>query len=255
VPDTREPDPTVAEVAQHLAEIATILLAPGTVDDTLQQIVLLAAQAIENCDEAGLCEAGSVHGRTRPTSELIGDLDQLQTELHEGPCVDALAGQNSVYVHDLSEGSQWPSFGPKALRAGWRSVLAYRLSTGTETLGALQLYARLPGAFNPTDRAQGLIFAAHAGMALSLAVTQETDRERTDNLQLALASREIIGQAQGILMERERITADQAFDLLRRASQHLNLKLRDVAQSLVDTGLVPGQDSRNATGDHPYSAR
>jgi hypothetical protein len=253
VPDTRDSDATVAEIVQHLAGIAKVLLAPATVEDTLQQIVVLAAQAIENCDEAGLCEAGSVQGRTRPTSELIAELDQLQTALHEGPCVDALAGQDSVYVHDLSEGSHWPTFGPQALQAGWRSVLAYRLSTGADTLGALQLYARLPGAFNATERAQGLIFAANAGVALSLAVTHETDRERTDNLQLALASREIIGQAQGIMMERERITADQAFDLLRRASQHLNLKLRDVAQSLVDTGLVPGQDTRTATGDDSSS--
>jgi GAF domain-containing protein len=251
VADTREPDATVTEVVQHLADIAKILLAPGTVDGTLQQIVLLAALAIENCDEAGLCGVGSAHGRTRPTSELIGKLDQLQTELHEGPCIDALGGQDSVYIHDLSEGSQWPSFGPLALQAGWRSVLAFRLFTGAETLGALQLYARLPGAFNPTDRAQGLIFAAHAGMAVSLAVTHETDRERTDNLVLALASREIIGQAQGILMERERITADQAFDLLRRASQHLNLKLRDVAQTLVDTGLVPGDDPATSSSARP----
>jgi len=108
------------------------------------------------------------------------------------------------------------------------------------TLGALQLYARLPAAFNATDRAQGLIFAAHAGMALGVARAQATERGRTDHLQTALVSREIIGQAQGILMERERITAEQAFDLLRRSSQHLNRRLRDVAQELVDTGTVPG---------------
>ncbi len=78
-------------------------------------------------------------------------------------------------------------------------------------------------------------------MALSVAQNQASERGRSSNLQTALLSREIIGQAQGILMERERITADQAFDLLRRSSQHLNLKLRDVAQELVDTGAVPGE--------------
>ncbi len=119
-------------------------------------------------------------------------------------------------------------------------MLGYRLFAGSETLGALQLYARLPAAFNATDRAQGLIFAAHAGMALGVARAQATERGRTDHLQTALVSREIIGQAQGILMERERITAEQAFDLLRRSSQHLNRRLRDVAQELVDTGTVPG---------------
>ena len=119
-------------------------------------------------------------------------------------------------------------------------MLGYRLFAGSETLGALQLYARLPAAFNATDRAQGLIFAAHAGIALGVARAQATERGRTDHLQTALVSREIIGQAQGILMERERITAEQAFDLLRRSSQHLNRRLRDVAQELVDTGTVPG---------------
>jgi len=152
-----------------------------------------------------------------------------------------LGGLDSVYVDDLTDSPTWPRFGPLAAQAGLRSALAYRLFAGPETLGALLMYARLPGAFNATDRAQGLIFATHASMALSVARSQATERGRTTNLQTALLSREIIGQAQGILMERERITADQAFDLLRRSSQHLNLKLRDVAQELVDTGAVPGE--------------
>ena len=76
-------------------------------------------------------------------------------------------------------------------------------------------------------------------MAFSSARTHEDEERRAANLQAALATREMIGQAQGILMERERITPDQAFDILRRASQHLNVKLRDVAQNLVDTGERP----------------
>ncbi len=230
------------DLPRQLGEIARILLAPGTVDQTLQRIVDLSAQAIVNCDDAGLCSTALLVGHPHPTSEGVAELDSLQRLLEEGPCFDALAGVDSVYVHDLDGDTTWPNFAPQATVAGMRSAMAYRLFAGEETLGALQLYARLPGAFNVTDRAQGLIFATHAGIALSLAQTQEAERGRTENLELALVSREIIGQAQGILMERERITSEQAFDLLRHASQDLNIKLRDVAQDLVDTGQVPGRE-------------
>jgi GAF domain-containing protein len=247
-----EHDAPAEELPRQLGSIARILLAPSTVDETLQRIVDLSAQAITNCDEAGLCRTQLLAGHPTPTSPVAAQLDALQTALEEGPCVDALAGADSVYVHDLDGDGTWREFGVQAVAMGMRSVLAYRLFAGTDTFGALQLYARLPGAFNVTDRAQGLIFAAHAGLALSLAQTQEEERGRSDNLQVALMSREIIGQAQGILMERERITAEQAFDLLRRASQDLNIKLREVAQGLVDTGLVPsGADPSSEAADAP----
>lgn len=244
------PDTTGAQLAEQLADIARILLSSGTVTEILHRIVTLSVASIEGCDEAGLCEAA---GRSVPTSPLVAELDQLQTEVGEGPCIEALGGLDSVYVDDLVTATRWPRFGPVAVGAGLRSALAYRLFDGNETLGALQLYARLPAAFNATDRAQGLIFAAHAGMALAVAQNQADKRVRIDNLQAALVSREIIGQAQGILMERERITAAQAFDLLRRSSQHLNVKLRDVAQELVDTGAVPGDTSLGTAGTsgHP----
>jgi len=89
------------------------------------------------------------------------------------------------------------------------------------------------------DRAKGVILASLASVAITAARSLEDEERRIDNLHTALSSREIIGQAQGILMERERITADQAFDILRRASQFLNVKLREVAQNLVDTGERP----------------
>lgn len=227
---------TETAVAQHLADIARILLSPGTVAETLGRVVTLAVAAIDGCDEAGLCTGAAGFA---PTSAVILDLETLQDTLGEGPCVDAMRGEDSVYVADLIGDLTWPSFSPAAVSRGMRCALAYRLFAGNQTLGALQFYATLPGAFNTTDRAQGLLFAAHAGMALDVARSYALEQGRAENLQRAMASREVIAQAQGILMERERITADQAFDLLRRASQHLNVKLRDVAQALVDTGEAP----------------
>jgi GAF domain-containing protein len=179
------------------------------------------------------------------TEPKVLDVDTMQYTTGQGPCLDAIAQGESVYADDLLTDSRWPTFGPMAAEAGLRSLLSFCLF-GKKTLGALNLYAPIPRAFGATDRAKGLIFATHAGVALAAAgeiedATQAlaVETARLENLHGALASRQVIGRAEGILMQRELITADQAFDLLRRASQHLNTKLREVAQFVVDTGDVP----------------
>jgi GAF domain-containing protein len=239
--DDADLDPS-ADLARHLADIATVLLAPGAVT-AAERIVSLAVQTMDSCDDAGLCGA-----RTQPSplepSALMTALERLQTDAEQGPCQEVLAGLALVYVPDLLDDQRWPLFSPAAARLGMRSALAYRLQVEGETLGALQLYAHLPGAFNARERAQGLIFASYAALALTLARDRQAEETRIGNLETALTSREIIGQAQGILMERERITADQAFQLLRLSSQHLNRKLSAVAQDIVDTGTTPPEATR-----------
>lgn len=185
------------------------MLAPGRAATAAQRIVSFAVAAMDGCDEAGLCADSGLNPQTVP-SALMARLDALQTQAGQGPRLDALGGLDSVYVPDLLDDQCWPLFSPEAARLGFRSALAYRLTVEGNTVAALQMYAHLPGAFNATERAQGLIFASYAGLAFSLAQAQEADEERIENLHTALSSREVIGQAQGILMERERITADQA---------------------------------------------
>jgi ANTAR domain len=129
-----------------------------------------------------------------------------------------------------------------------RSALAFPLQLET-TGGALNLYARLPGAYGATDRAIGAILAALAAVGVSAAVERRDEKQRMTDLRQALQTRDVIGQAKGILMERECITADQAFDVMRRASQHLNEKLRDVAQDIVDTGDIPTDPDRDPSPD------
>lgn len=240
--DKTSPEAGGVDVAEHLAAIAGVLLSPSTVTQTLNRVVTYAVAAIDGCDEAGMCQSLTGSFEPLPGSPVLADLDSLQASLGEGPCVDALSGQDSIYVADLMNDTTWPRFAPAAVQAGLRSALSYRLFVKDETLGALQLFARLPAAFNATDRAQGLLFAAHVSMALRVARSSELQEQRAEHLMAAMASREVIGQAQGILMERERITAAQAFQLLRHSSQRLNVKLRDVAQTLVDTGAVPEGD-------------
>lgn len=226
------------ELERNLVDIASVLLSPRGAATTAQRVLTVAVSAIESCDEAGLCGDSGVFPPCVPTP-LIATLDGLQSRTGQGPCVDTLGGLDTVYVPDLFDDQRWSLFSPEAAQLGLRSVLAFRLSVEGETVGALQLFAYLPGAFNAHERAQGLVFATLAGLALALAQAQAQDELRIENLEAALSSREVIGQAQGILMERERITAEQAFQLLRRSSQHLNRKLRTVAQDVVDSGLTP----------------
>ncbi len=239
-PDTtRNPERLVAELETNLTETARILYSTGSVAATLQRIVERAVENIDGCDRAGIFIVRDETVTTAAsTDDLVAELDALQFETDEGPCLDAVSEAPTYYAEDLAEDDRWPRFGPRAVALGTRSVLAFRLSS-EDTLAALNLYAQLPRAFGATDRAKGLILATVAGGAFGSAQARELDAVRIEGLHRALGSREIIGQAQGILMERERITADQAFDMLRRASQRLNVKLRDVAQTLVDTGESP----------------
>lgn len=240
--DTDQPDTLddpITELTDGFTESARILFSAGTVGDTLQRVVELAVSTVEGCDFAGVfLLQGDTITTPHYTDPIVIEVDSLQHRHQQGPCLDVIAGGATVNVDDLVDDTRWPQFGPEATSAGVRSAMALSLSAiGTQ--GALNLYARLPHAFGVIDKAKGLLLSGLAGQALSAAQAHDEETQRLDNLQAALVSRAVIGQAQGILIERERITADQAFDILRRASQHLNVKLRDVAQALVDTGESP----------------
>jgi GAF domain-containing protein len=228
-----------SELAADFSETARILFAAGSVTNTLAQVVALAVATIEGCDFAGLFLLNK-NVVTTPvhSNAVVNEIDALQHETGEGPCLDAVTQRLIFYADDVADDPRWPRFGPQASAAGIRSILALPLTTNA-TLGALNLYAHYPAAFGVIDRAKGVILASLAGLAVSAAHSHEDEERRADNLNTALATREVIGQAQGILMERERISSAQAFDVLRRASQHLNRKLRDIAQDLVDTGQSP----------------
>jgi hypothetical protein len=244
-------DEPYGELASSFAGIARTLFSASTVLATLQQIVDFAFATVEGSDVAciSLRTADSVFTPAY-SAPLAFEIDQLQYAAREGPCLDAIAKEPTVYAEDLAEDQRWPVFGPQAAALGMRSLLSCRLSANG-TRGALNLYAALPRAYGAIDRTKALIFAAHAGIALGAAEAREdaalsldVGLHRIDDLITALGTREIIGQAEGILIERERITAQQAFDVLRRASQHLNIKLREVASYVVETGEVPSDRSQ-----------
>ena len=227
------------DAESNFARVAEELFGAGTVQGTLQRIVGLAASTVDGCDAAGIMIVDEETPSTAAaSSELVRHLDQAQIELEEGPCLDAAMVGTSFYAADLIDDNRWPAFAAVALEAGIRTVLAYSLSA--KTLSALNLYGHLPAAFGATDRAQGQLFATLARLAIDSAEERAAGELRADNLTDALKTREVIGQAQGILMEREQISAEQAFDILRRASQRMNVKLRDIARDVIDN--VPSSE-------------
>jgi GAF domain-containing protein len=231
-------DDEVVELERELSDVAVALFEAGSVQATLEEIVKLAEKAVDGCDAAGILIVEAGTARTlAASSRLASTIDDMQINAGEGPCVDAATSGATFFAQDLTDDDRWPTFARSALGERVRCVLAYSLSA--ERLSALNLYARLPTAFGVTDRAQAQLFATLARLALDSATERAAEEYRSENLREALRTRELIGQAQGILMERERITADQAFDVLRRASQHVNRKLREIAETLVDTGETP----------------
>jgi hypothetical protein len=232
------PDDRSSELSAGFSETAQALFSAGNPADTLRAVVDLAVETIDGCDFASIFVLDSAT-LTVPmgTDPVAAEADLVQHQSGEGPGLDAIAQGGTVYAEDLAGDPRWVTFGPEAARAGVRSAFALRLSDDASRGAALILYARDPQAFGALDRAKGVILAAMGGLALSAAEAHED--EARDTVQAALAIREVIGQAEGILMEREHITADQAYDILLRASQHLNTRIRDVAQVLVDTGKSP----------------
>ncbi|QIK74604.1 GAF and ANTAR domain-containing protein [Nocardioides piscis] len=228
------PSPDVGE----FAAIAADLHAEPDADVTARNIVEHGVDIVAQAEHVSLtiALAGGGHTTLAATSELAEKVDMLQYELDEGPCIQVADGASWFCSGDVTSDPRWPRWGPAAGEHGVRSVLAVRLDTVDKSSnGALNFFSTQSGAFSESeivDVAQ--VYAVHAANALSAACTAA-------GLQTALTSRHTIGLAQGILMERYRLDQQRSFDLLRRTSSVHNIKLRDLASTLVETGQLPGQ--------------
>ncbi len=170
------------------------------------------------------------------TSDVPMQIDELQYQTNEGPCVDAIREKETFYSPDLAEESRWPHFaGRVAAATGVHSMLAHRLYLEGDTLGALNLYDRRVGAFTPHDSAMLVVFAAHAAVAIDA----QNAQLRADQLQSALASNRMVGVAAGILMMRDSLALEVAVETMKTCSQNLNRKLVDVAREVVETRELP----------------
>lgn len=212
------------------------------IDDTLARIATLSVAVIPHCDFAGvsLVESGGIR-TVGHTTDLVKEIDEIQYETGQGPCLSAIeeprrsGGAATYEIPSMDEDETWPEFSARARQRGLASLLAFSLLSRDHALGSLNLYATLPHAFDAPDRRIGAIFAAHATVALANAQTLEVARKRVDELLEGYAHRDVIGQAKGILMERENCSEDQAFEILRAASARLHRKLREVAKDVVES--------------------
>jgi hypothetical protein len=237
---TRDHGFPLGPLGQQFALLTYSLLDAETVDDVLNQVVQAAAGVVPQADVVSITlrtPDGRFHTpfMTDSTAEA---LDQAQYEAGEGPCVDAArpGGPAVAGWADLRVDPPWPVFARAAVAHGMAAVLSTALIPAPppgRLSGALNLYARTPGGLDDVDRDLVLLLATHASLAA--VATDAVTRERMREVQLrrAIDSRDVIGQAKGILMSRRGISADEAFDVLRRTSQDLNVKLVDLAETLA----------------------
>lgn len=207
--------------------------AGGEFESVLRDVNVATVAAVPGAHAAGLSLVDedrrvTTLGATEGYATL---LDEIQNEYGEGPCLSAAWNSEIIHIDDLAADTRWPRYRSNAFeRTPVRSVLSVRLHNDGNRLAALNLYAPSPGVFDEESLEQAMIYGAHTTVTWNLLRRQQQFRN-------ALASRDLIGQAKGVLMERFAIDAVKAFELLRRLSQESNTKLVDVAHRVIDAGV------------------
>ena len=240
-PEQDEPTSVDIELAERLAELARSLHEQPDVEETLTAIVTAAVATVPDAEHASISAVRrrrEVH-TIASTGPLPNEVDRAQYTTQQGPCLDSLYEQKTVRLPRLAEEQRWPEFVGLAAELGVGSMLAVQLFVVGDDLGALNLFSTHVDAFDDEDEHVALLFATHAAVAMA-------DAQATERLERAVNSRDLIGQAKGILMERFRTTDHQAFLLLVHASQATNAKLTAIAEELVRSGELPGSSRRPA---------
>lgn len=228
-------DHTLQSLADRMADAARELQHRRSPQETMETAASLAVRNVDSCQAASISIVRGHRNIETPagTSDAVRAADRLQAETGEGPCIDALYDQTTVYVRDLTTDDRWPTWGTKVSdETGLHSVLSCQLFTDEDTVGALNMYSERVGGFDGEDRAEGLALAAHIAVAVAAA-------QQVQGLVRAKGSESLIGQAMGIAMERFDIDADQAWALLTRLSQSMNIKVRVLAEELIKTRTLP----------------
>ncbi|MDI5975440.1 GAF and ANTAR domain-containing protein [Amycolatopsis magusensis] len=231
---------TIRALAGEFAHLTLLLINARTTAGVLQRVVDAAYRLVPGTELASIT-LRSPDGRFHTpveTEPVALELDQVQYDTGEGPCVSAAQPDGPAYVRseDLGADPAWPRFGPAAARHGYHSVLSTAVlpdARPPRLSGALNLYSTRPGGFSEDAQDVALLLSTHASLALARTETFTRAELQAAQLRQAIDSRDVIGQAKGILMQRRGLTADEAFALLRRTSQRLNVKLTEVAEALT----------------------
>lgn len=237
------------EIVTLFADISSMLTShSGRVDS--DSAVQLAAQLLPHTDHCGIT---LIRPKQPPrtiafTDELPATVDALQYRLREGPCLDAADAAAVVMADDLAADGRWPEFAPMCVdQTGVRSMLSLRLAIGGSDRAGMNFYAQRANAFDELDVRVGSILATFA----ALAVEGQLREGDIVNLETALRTNRQIGTAVGILMATEKVTEADAFDLLRKASNHLNRKLVDIAEHVHLTGSLPAPPAQRRKEERP----
>jgi GAF domain-containing protein len=229
-PGAVHPNPSLIEA---FSEIAQHVQASENPDESMQRITETACQAIHGCDSASLSVLSPDGVTTRAaTNQLARDGDQIQYDEHEGPCLDAAMQERWVYVPRLREDPRWPSSSLRlAEEVGVGSMISCRLTLDAapnNTLGGLNVYSMVENGFTDEDQMLAILLASLG------AVVVDASRQQA-HLRAAIESRQVIGEAIGIIKAQHRtLSSDQAFALLAKASQRMNIKLRDLARRIAE---------------------
>jgi transcriptional regulator with GAF, ATPase, and Fis domain len=220
----------------RFSAIARDLQDQATEEATLDRIGTLALETIQGCDHAGITvlDRRERISTVAATDEIVGAANVQQYALGEGPLMDVLSQHDAVMSTDLARDDRWPRWGKWVHEnLAVQSMLCFQLFTSTRSYGALNMYSGRTDGFDAHDRMVGLALAAHAAVAVVASNTSE-------HLNIAVLNRTVVGQAEGILMERYDLTADQAFAMLVRVSQAENRRVAVIAEELVATRRTPG---------------
>ncbi|MCW2813686.1 MAG: hypothetical protein JWN84_1141 [Nocardioides sp.] len=223
-----------------LAEAAAQMSSARTLAETLAVVVETAREALPAIDHVGVTLVGRDDdwSTSAATDDLVLELDRIQYELRQGPCVETLVdpATTKVELHDARHDARWHDYLPRALRLGLRSQLALQLRVADRTVGGLNMYSTTHDRLDEETLELAPLFATHASLAIGHA-------RQVDNLYKALDSRQIIGQAVGLTMHRFGLSSDAAFRYLVRLSATTERKLRDVATDVIAQSESPDSDS------------
>jgi len=232
-PDAALPDRT----SEALERLGSLALREHSMESVLQTVVELAKQVLPGHLETSVSLLVNDKATTAvSTGRLATDLDESQYGRGYGPCLQAASTGQVVEISDARTERRWPDYARSAWERGSGSSLSVPLPVGEGLSGALNIYAREPRAFDDEARTAAGRFAPYAGVAVANMHAYENARSMAQNLEVALESRAVIDQAKGVLMERYKLTPDQAFQALAAVSMRSNVKVRDVAERLVRTG-------------------
>ena len=223
--------------------LTSLLLDERPIEAKLQQVTDLALRSLPAVG-VGVTLAPEGGARTVAASGCPSvEIDQLQYDLDDGPCLEGMRRDVVVVVEDMREETRWGAFPRRAADGhGLRSSLSLPLTVGGDTVGVLNCYATEPDQFDELQCRIGTVFAAQAAMVLLASLRMADQATLGEQLRTALSSRAVIDQAIGVLMAQQQCSPEQAFDLLKGASQSRNVKLRDIAQELVGRYGAPGRD-------------